>query len=274
MITLCAFSDEAANSISGQADALLRNGIKFTELRSIDGVNVSKISLDEAKKYKEYLDGRGISVWSVGSPLGKISIEADFNSYLENDCRHIFELAKIFDTDKVRIFSFFDAYGKEELVLERLKKMVALASEYGLTLYHENEKDIFGDTVERVLKIREGVAGLKLIFDPANFIQVGENIERARETVLPLCDYVHVKDALYKSGEIVPAAYGDAGFEKIVSAISKREITMTLEPHLAIFAGYSQIDATELKNKFSFSSNGEAFDAAVSALKKVIRENT
>ena len=42
MIRLCAFSDEASDSLEGQIAALLRNNIKLTELRSVGGVNRRK----------------------------------------------------------------------------------------------------------------------------------------------------------------------------------------------------------------------------------------
>ena len=198
-----------------------------------------------------------------------MDIDTDFDLYLENDCRHIFKLANIFETDKIRMFSFFNAYGKDQRVFKYLKKMVTLAKEYGLTLYHENEKEIYGDTKSRVLKLKENVPGLKFIYDPANFIQVGER----KEDTLPLleiCDYVHVKDALFEGGEIVPAGYGDADFSEIIKRVRERDITLTLEPHLALFAGYASIDASELRGKFNYKTNDEAFDAAVAALKSIM----
>ena len=39
-----------------------------------------------------------------------------------------------------------------------------------------------------------------------------------------------------------------------------------------MFDGYAGIDSTELKNRYRFSSNEEAFDAAVRALKNVLKE--
>jgi hypothetical protein len=49
-----------------------------------------------------------------------------------------------------------------------------------------------------------------------------------------------------------------------------KDTTMTLEPHLRIFDAFKSIDDTEMKHKFHFTSNGEAFDAAVSALKNLL----
>ena len=45
---------------------------------------------------------------------------------------------------------------------------------------------------------------------------------------------------------------------------------LTLEPHLALFEGYAAIDNTVMKNKFTFKDNNESFDAAVTALKKIL----
>ena len=77
-IRLSAFSDEAADSIDGQIAALKRNNIAYTELRSVDGKNVSEFTDKEAAEYVCKLHGEGINVWAVGSPLGKTDISTDF----------------------------------------------------------------------------------------------------------------------------------------------------------------------------------------------------
>jgi hypothetical protein len=47
---------------------------------------------------------------------------------------------------------------------------------------------------------------------------------------------------------------------------------LTLEPHLAVFDAYKSIDNTEMKHKFTYASANEAFDSAVTALKKLLNE--
>ena len=39
-IRLCAFADEASQSVEGQISALHRNGIELLEVRGINGVNI------------------------------------------------------------------------------------------------------------------------------------------------------------------------------------------------------------------------------------------
>ena len=74
---------------------------------------------------------------------------------------------------------------KESVVLgERvggyLNEMAETAERFGVTLYHENEKEIYGDRSERVLEIMKNVKKLKYVYDPANYLQVGEEADTAK----------------------------------------------------------------------------------------------
>ena len=269
MIRLSAFADEADSALSGQIEALRRNGVGYIELRGINGTNIAKITEDEATEYKRQLDEGGIKVWSIGSPIGKIKITDDIDEHMEL-LRHICRLARIFDTDKVRMFSFYGAYDNEELVFSTLRRMVAIADEYGVKLYHENEKEIYGDTAERVLRIIENVKGLSFIYDPANFIESGEHPSVTLEPLFGHMGYFHIKDAMWEGKAIVPAGCGDGEIGKLVSMIGDRDTVLSVEPHLMVFEGYSEFDSTKMQNKYVFASNGEAFDAAITAIKSVI----
>ena len=271
MIRLSAFADEAAKDLEGQIAALKRNGIPYIEVRGINGTNVADLTEEEAATYAKAFSDAGIRVWSIGSPLGKVKIDCDYDAYLEK-VAHVCRLAKIFGTEKIRMFSFKEAYESEETVYDYLRKMVKVAEENGVQLYHENEKRIFGDTVERVLKIRDHVEGLKFIYDPANFLEVGEDSAYSMKELHGLTDYFHIKDVISETGELVPAGYGDGRIGELVAKIGDDDKVLTLEPHLAVFDGYAEIDESKMKNKFCYASNGEAFDAAVTALKKVLAE--
>lgn len=268
MIKLCAFADEADANLSGQIAALNRNGVGYIELRGINGTNVSKITEDEARGYMRELADGGIKVWSIGSPIGKIKITDDLEEHIEL-LRHICRLANIFECDKIRMFSFYDAYDSEELVFATLNRMVAVAGEYGVTLYHENEKEIYGDVATRVKKLAENVPGMRFIYDPANFIESCEYPEATLDALFDMTGYFHIKDCQIDGKAIVPAGFGDGEIARIVSKI-ERDTVLSVEPHLVVFSGYSEFDSTEMQNKFSFKSNGEAFDAAVAAIRSVI----
>lgn len=270
MIKLCAFSDEAASSLEGQIAALRRNGIPYMEIRNVDGKNIKDISLDEARSIKRILDENNIKVWSVGSPLGKVDIDTDLDEYMQVVC-HILEIAKILECDRIRMFSFFKAYDKSEKVMEYLKKMVKKAATYNIKLCHENEKDIFGDTAERNLQILENVPGLCYVYDPANFLQVGEEAKKTLSLLADKAEYFHIKDVISETGELVPAGEGDGRISDIIASVIGNKV-LTLEPHLTVFTGYTAIDSTEMKNKYAFDSNDAAFDAAVVALKGLLAD--
>ena len=270
MIKLSAFSDEAGNSIKEQISALKRNGIAFMELRSIDGKNVAELTEEEAKSYQKQLEENGISVWSIGSPLGKVDIDVDFTEYCKK-VRHVCKLANIFKTKKIRMFSFFKAYDEEEKVFAYLREMVKIGKEYGVDMCHENEKDVFGDTAERILKIMQNVEGLKYIYDPANYLQCGQSADETLAIFHSKTDYFHIKDVINETGELVPAGYGDTKIKELIAKIDSEKV-LTLEPHLMEFDAYKSIDNTEMKHKFTFANGQEAFDAAVTALKNILKE--
>lgn len=266
-ISLCAFADEAADDLAGQIEALRRNNIAKIELRSLGGVNVKDLSLAEAKKAKEAFDAAGIFVWAIGSPIGKSDIAGDF-AEVQKNLAHILDLCAVFHCDKIRAFSFFTTQHDrdEQEVLRRMRLLVEQAAKAGAKLYHENEKDIFGDTaahVERVLRVE----GLCSVYDPANYVQMGEtpeNMARMRKRAA----YFHIKDAL-RSGELVPAGEGDGEIPALIAELNG-DAVFTLEPHLAVFSGYAAIDKHEMKNIHEFASRDEAFDAAVTALKGLL----
>ncbi|MCQ2400183.1 MAG: sugar phosphate isomerase/epimerase, partial [Clostridia bacterium] len=251
--------------------ALLEGGTLTVEIRSVNGKNIIKQTDEEVQAIYDKLTENGISVWSVGSPLGKIKI-SELDGYMDTVERTC-QIANILHADKIRMFSFFEAYENREEVMNALKEMAAIGKKYGVTMCHENEKEIYGDTLERVEDIMaQGIDNLKFIFDPANFIQCGEKIAPALDKVFDKIYYFHIKDVIAETGELVPAGYGDGAIDYMSELIAKsgNDYVMTVEPHLKVFAGYGNIDNTEMKNKFTYETNAESFDAAVNGLKAVL----
>lgn len=271
MIKLAAFADESDPSFEGQISALKRNDIEYIELRGLDGVNISNVTEDAARAYAARLKEVGIKVWSIGSPIGKVKITDDLDAHLEK-LEHVCRLAKIFETDKIRMFSFYEAYENSDKVMAMLGEMVKIADKYGIKLCHENEKKIFGDTLERVLLIVEKVKGLKFIYDPANFIEVGEDPAKTLPALHGISEYFHIKDVISATGSLVPAGCGDGRIDELVRMIGDNDKVLTLEPHLKVFKGYAEIDGSGMKHTYQYNSNEEAFDAAVSALKAVLEK--
>ena len=106
-IKIYAFADEASPQIDQQIIALNRNGLNGLEMRNVDGVNVSDITLEKAKEVKSKLDLNGLNTWSIGSPIGKIDIEKDDFEAHKDKLKHTLEIANILDAKYIRMFSFF-----------------------------------------------------------------------------------------------------------------------------------------------------------------------
>ncbi len=60
----------------------------------------------------------------------------------------------------------------------------------------------------------------------------------------PYIAYVHVKDAIRETREIVPAGQGDGKLSEIFTLLDQSgyEGTLSLEPHLANFSGLNSLE--------------------------------
>ena len=278
-VNLFAFADEASAKLDSQIDAMLSNQLQGLEIRNVDGENVSDISLKKAKEIRKKLDANGLITFSIGSPIGKIDLEKDdFNLHLEKFKRSL-EIADILGAKHFRLFSFYTPQGKnanefQSIVFERLNKLVEAGKGSGVILCHENEKGIYGDIASRCLEIHKAFPSIRAVFDPANFVQVNQDTNEAWDMLSEYVEYLHIKDAL-SDGTVVPSGYGEGNLKRIVGEYLKSgKRNMTVEPHLAVFDGLSALEKTggQLKNKYVFKSNEEAFERACSAIRKIISE--
>ncbi|MDR1891823.1 MAG: sugar phosphate isomerase/epimerase [Oscillospiraceae bacterium] len=270
---LCAFADEAADDLTGQIGALQKNGIGLLEIRGVDGTNIAGISIESSKRVRALLDNAGIRVWSIGSPSGKIGITDAFEPHLD-EFRHMVELAEILGATHFRLFSFYGAQGSaaaRDAVLERLSRFEEVAKGSNLVLCHENEKDIFGELAPACAQIHRALPGIKAIFDPANFIQAGQEVPSAWALLEPYVAYMHIKDAR-ADGTVVPAGRGLGHIPELLekyAAIGGR--VLTLEPHLTVFGGLDELEhGTKTAMEDRYPTRLAAFEAAVSALKSLI----
>lgn len=274
-----AFADESSNSFLGQVDALRRNGYSYLEIRNLDNKGVCALSLDEARELNQILLDNGLGVWSIGSPIGKIPAHGDFEAHLDQ-YKHTLELAAAFETKHIRLFSFFmpkdeDPENYKNLVLDRLSLFAELAAPYGVVLCHENEKGIYGDIASRCLNIHKAVPGIKAVFDPANYVQSGQDTLAAWELLSPYVEYMHIKDSLV-DGTVVPPGTG-AG--NVFALLKKYEGVgtgvLTLEPHLYSFVGLKALEQEgdeSIVGGMSFATPEAAFDYAAKCLNELVEK--
>ena len=282
---LSAFADEGGKTIDEQIKALKDNNLTHIEPRGINGVNFSDFTEEQAKELKKKLDDNGIGVSALGSPFGKIEITDDFAPHFEKFKRNV-ELACILGTENIRMFSFFmpdntdDFSPYRDEVMERLEKFCDYSLRSNIWCCHENEKGIYGDTDDRCLDILKTFEGkMKGVFDPANFIQCAVEILPAYEKLAPYIEYMHIKDARFSDGFVVPPGTGDGQLKELLTRFNEKDGKrfLTLEPHLKVFDGLASLEkeggtADQIKEIYTYKTNEEAFAAAANALHSLLKE--
>lgn len=275
---LSAFADEVSSDFIKQLDYLKSKDISYIEPRNINGTGVAAITLEEAKNAKKMLDDYKIGVSSIGSPIGKISVEDDFADHIRL-FEHVMDIAEIFETKNIRMFSFFypkntDVHTHRAAVLARLEILLELAEKRGLTLCHENEKAIYGEAPEDCLDLMKHFDGrMKSVLDMGNFAFCQKDPMKGYEYLAPYIEYIHIKDAFYDT-RIVPAGQGEGKVFEILSAYNKytdKDTFLTMEPHLTVFDGLNKLsNMDDIKVQNAYATPEEAFDAAVAALRGIL----
>ena len=276
-IRIYAFADEASSRIEGQIAAMRRNGLNGLEIRGVDGANIADISEEKAREVRSRLDDAGLTVWSMGSPIGKVSIETDaFAAHLDQ-LRHVLALAAILGAQNLRLFSFYVPDGRKEefrgKVMDWMGQMLTVAEGSGIALCHENEKGIYGDMAARCSDLLNTFHGLYGIFDPANFVQCGQDTLEAWDMLKHRIRYLHIKDAL-ADGRVVPSGCGIGHVPEILADFrALGGCDVTVEPHLSVFDGLKALEQsgkTTSINAYSYASSDAAFDAACAALRQLL----
>jgi sugar phosphate isomerase/epimerase len=267
--TLSGFADEISPSLDEQLAVLAAEFISHLELRSVWSTNVADLDDAELARFRRALGAAGVRVSAIGSPIGKIGLDAPLGPELDR-LRRVADVAGELGTKTVRVFSFFMPPGEppqrhRQQVIDRMRALASIAEDRGLVLAHENEKEIYGDRPERCADLIAAVGSpaLRATFDAANFVQCGVRPHSEAYGLLrPYLVYVQVKDALAATGEVVPAGQGDGEVRETLSALGNEgfEGYLSLEPHLA--AG----------GRHGGFSGPEGFRRAARALKDLLGE--
>lgn len=278
--TFSAFTDEAGSPIDAQIAACKRGGLKFTDLRNVNKHNITALPLDDAKAVQKQLAAAGVTVNMYGSPIGKIDVADDVQSDLDR-LAHLGELSKVFGCKAVRIFSYYNKKAKlpkdqwKAKAIENLRRLMDVADKHGLSLYHENESEIFGDHPDDVLELAE-LRGerFKLIYDFANYIRTGVGGWQTWQMFRDKTDAFHFKDQR-KSGEHTPMGQGETDAPRILADAVAMKWTgpCTLEPHLkhsgVVLATHASGTGMEsLKDR----SEADIFQIAVDAAKNLMTQ--
>jgi sugar phosphate isomerase/epimerase len=254
-VLLTGFADESAidKTIDQQFCALAALGMRYLSIRFIDAGNGVKnvMGLDDAEiaTVKSKLDEYGLSISSIGSPIGKVKLcDVDdgtttpyrpFDEYIENEVVRACELAHAFDTKLIRGFSFYHPKGSEleshfGQAVDQVGQIATVCQKQDVTFGLEVEANLIGQNGHLLARLHEQINNdaLVTIFDGGNLVLQGYTEDEVVEQYLamkPGLGWLHIKD--YRNPEnmgrvdhvdeeavknFVPADIGHSGHLRIL----------------------------------------------------------
>jgi sugar phosphate isomerase/epimerase len=198
-------------------------GLGHVELRELWGQNLMKLGSKEIGEARQLLEKFRLRVSSIASPVFKVDwpeapsskhtpkrdqFGADFTFKQQDELlERAFELARAFNTDRVRIFDFWrleDQRPYRKAIDEKLVWAAAKAAKRGVTLLLENEHSCNTATGAEAARTLAAVktSSFKLNWDPGNAAAAGETPFPDGYRLLPKgrIGYVHCKDVKRRAG--------------------------------------------------------------------------
>jgi glucosamine-6-phosphate deaminase len=230
-------SDEVSHDFIEALDWIQAEGLKYVEIRMVDGINVSNLTDEQVERVRREAEARGLHISALASPLFKCALDPSrpvasgdmFGQAEESVEAHFAKLdrtiaiAKLLGTSFIRIFSFWrelDPKPYEDEVAAYLKKAADTAAGHKITLLLENERSCNGGYAFEVASLVREVSspGLKALWDPGNEAQ-GEHwsYPHVYNEVKDLLAHVHLKDSLIDPGgkpRCVPIGSGRVPYVK------------------------------------------------------------
>lgn len=287
-ILLSGFTDEISDQLEDQFRAASKLDLDAVCLRGAGGRNICTYTPEEIReKVLPLKETYGLAVSSLGSPIGKISLD-DGEAFARQLklAEQAAKAAAILGCRYIRIFSFYTGIQEDnrlnlEKVVKRLRPIIDIFASQGVAALHENEKDIFGDTGERCKMLFDMLGGEYFAgaFDFANFVQCGEDPLECYNQLKPYIRYFHIKDARYDSQENVVCGTGDGKIRQIITRAVHDGYRgyCTLEPHLAVFESLKELELKPVeevirengvKDGFTgFCMQKEAFETILNSIK-------
>ncbi len=270
MMKLSAFADEISPDLDEQIRVCRKLAVTHVELRGVNKINILDFDKNLRQEIKTKLSAGGLGVICIGSPIGKVKITDSWEDHLER-FKIAVDAAEYFEAPYIRLFSYYppekevDIRRYRDEVMKRMSAKVDFIRNGSVTLLHENEVGIYGARGPECLDLMKTIQSPKLrnAFDFANFVQAGDHPLNNWPGLKPYTVHIHIKDAKWGSGLVVPAGQGDGDLEPILVDAWKSGYDgfLSLEPHLAAHEQF-----------FGFSGPG-LFKVGADALKALCRKN-
>ena len=246
-LQLSVIGDEIGPSLDEMISFAHEHGLKYLDMRTVDGRNLLSMQRDEVIQISRTLEKNGLSVPAFVSPLFKWPHEkypsnggpVDFpfdpgGRKMEDLLADAMEIAVILGAPHLRIFSYlrYDGFEPAHTYTDDFIKLMGLATHYDVSLQLENEPvcnvgtiaelaEYFrwyevarasGPAVDEFEQDPQGEEEdyLRPLIDFGNSWAAGERASDADlDTLAPLVTAIHLKDRDLKAGKAVPFGEGD-----------------------------------------------------------------
>jgi L-ribulose-5-phosphate 3-epimerase len=214
-------NDEISQDFGHSCEVASRDfGMGWIELRGMWKKNIIKLDEKEVAEARRILEKYQLKVTDIASPLFKVdwpgapkskfseakSFGADFTLEQQDEVlERALDLAKAFQTDRVRCFDFWrleDQAPYRAAINDKLRDAAAKAAKKGIILVLENEPSCNTATAAESAKVLSAVQSpaLMLNWDPGNAAASGEIPYPDGYSLLPKdrVGHCHCKDAVKK----------------------------------------------------------------------------
>jgi sugar phosphate isomerase/epimerase len=262
---LTAFADEISSNLDEQVEAMTRLGVRELDLRSVDGINVLDLSLDQLQRTQETLHEHGIKVSCVGSPVNKVKFDVMTQAREFDRLKHACYVAQRMNTTRVRIFTPEVPDERDEeaatQVLAWMSEQRRLAQDQMITLLHENDARYWGAYPDNSKRLFDELGGpnFKAAFDFANTVLLGYRpMQDWFPWLVPHLDTLHIKDAVALDKKVVAAGEGDGQIEETLRFLIGQgwNGNLTIEPHLQAAGPMGGFSGAQLFEKAVTSLRG------------------
>lgn len=223
---LAVITDEIDADLERALDVMAEYGVRGAELRQVWDKNIADAPKDYWERAKSLLDARGMHVVGIASPFYKCDLPGegadgptgplhsatarglgDQIALLE----HCIEVARFFDTNLIRVFSFWRrgtlTPEVEERIVDAFAEPTTLAEREGVVLGLENEHACYLGTGAQAARLLADLnsPAVRAVWDPGNAFMDGEApFPTGYESIKPFVTHVHVKDAIVPPGAVKP----------------------------------------------------------------------
>ncbi len=257
MFNIGVVTDEISDDLEEAIEIAKSWELGHIELHKIWGKNICDVDEATLSKAIRLVRSSGLTVNSIDSLTLRCQLDNDeeYSQHIKHLLKSI-EIAPLFDTNVVRLFSFRKEENVEEKwdqVFEKMELPIKIAEREGVILGFENASSMnigTSDDLERLFE-RFNSPNLKLIWDPGNAYAAGEKspYPDGYEKVKGKIIHVHLKDAILdEGGKNVwkPIGQGNVDYRGQLEALHKDSYkgVIALETHCTSASG-SKVEGTK-----------------------------